>query len=662
MRKGYWVMKKLLIAIGILVLVVVAVAIAAPFFIPVDTVKSKVVEQVKTSTGRDLVIAGKVSLSILPSFSVEANDVSLSNAPGAASKDMVKLDQLKIGLQLLPLLSGKVALDSFVLVKPVIALEVDKQGKPNWEFTTGSGKPAPVTEAAKPNAPAAPASSGGNSISELQLGDVRLDNGTISYQDDRTGQKYLISGINMKVSLPDLDHKFEASGKATYNGKELDLDVTLASPRQAIANKPSDFKLTLGGDVIKLSVVGSLAGGPPLKVGGTVDLDIPSVRGLATWAGKPLPASGGPLGPLSISGKLALEGSKMSFTEAKLGLDAIKGTGELAVDTGGTKPVVRAKLALDKLDVNPYLPPDPPPGAAPAASPAAASAGQKGWSTEPIDFSALNAAEADLGLSFNSLIFKKFEIDKGAMTVALHEAHLDVELVQLALYQGTGVGKVIVDAKATPTIQSSFKLDKVQLNPIVKAAGIGDWISGTANMDFDVATTGRSQKDFVGALNGKGSIAVNSGSISGIDIGALVSNPVKAIEEQSTKSGKTDFASLTGTYTITSGIVKNTDLAMSSPVFQLAGTGTVNLPPQTVDYVISPKLSVGSKGPGLSIPVKVSGPWNNLSYTPDASGLLNSPGAAANAVKGLLGGSKGTGTTGTTKSSPADALKGLLGH
>jgi AsmA protein len=361
-----------------------------------------------------------------------------------------------------------------------------------------------------------------------------------------------------------------------------------------------------------------------------------------------------------VSGKLDMEGAKIGFTGAKIALDAIKGQGELTIDGTNPKPSIKGKLALDRLDLNPYLPQTPPtsPTAQPA-SPAAASAGQQGWSTEPIDVSGLNAANADLALGFTSLAYKKYEIGKGAMTVALHDAHLEVDLTQLELYQGNGTGKITVDGKGVPAIDTSFKLDKVQLGPLVKAAGIGDWISGTVNTEFQVAGTGHSQKELVGTLNGKGDLAVASGTITGIDIGALLSNPIKAIEEQATKTGKTDFASLTGSYTITSGVVKNTDLAMSSPIFQLAGSGTVSLPPQTVDYRIEPKLSAGSKGPGLSVPIKVSGPWNSLSYTPDLASTLANPSNAANAVKGLLG--KGSSDPSQPKQKPADALKGLLG-
>ncbi|MDP1051950.1 hypothetical protein, partial [Klebsiella quasipneumoniae] len=74
-------------------------------------------------------------------------------------------------------------------------------------------------------------------------------------------------------------------------------------------------------------------------------------------------------------------------------LDDTEGTGSGKV-TLGAKPSVTAKLDLETLNVNPYLGEA---GREPAGQPAAG--GPAGWSTDRIDFPALNALDADLALS-----------------------------------------------------------------------------------------------------------------------------------------------------------------------------------------------------------------------------------------------------------------------
>ncbi|HUN45208.1 MAG TPA: AsmA family protein, partial [Stellaceae bacterium] len=80
-------MKKLAIRIGVVVGVLVVLLIVAAFvvpsMIPVDTYKSRLLAQVKESTGRDMRIDGPMHLSILPHLGLDASNVSLSNAPGA---------------------------------------------------------------------------------------------------------------------------------------------------------------------------------------------------------------------------------------------------------------------------------------------------------------------------------------------------------------------------------------------------------------------------------------------------------------------------------------------------------------------------------------------------------------------------------------------------
>ena len=137
-------MKKLLIGVAIVIVLLIAVVVAAPFVIPVDKMTAEVVSRVKAATGRDLKIGGKVSFSIVPVLGVEANDVAFSNPPGAGSPTMAKFAKLQVALKVWPLLRKQVEVDKLVLVDPVIALEVDKQGRPNWQF----GEKAPAAGSA----------------------------------------------------------------------------------------------------------------------------------------------------------------------------------------------------------------------------------------------------------------------------------------------------------------------------------------------------------------------------------------------------------------------------------------------------------------------------------------------------------------------------------
>src|SRR3546814_5483663 len=132
-------MKKLLIGLGVVVVLLVAAAIVISL-IPLDSYKGEIQARVKEATGRDLRIDGDISLSLFPPVAVSVEDVGFANAPGAAAPEMATIDRLDVALQVLPLLRGEVAIDRFILEKPVINLAIDEQGRPNGSEERRVGK------------------------------------------------------------------------------------------------------------------------------------------------------------------------------------------------------------------------------------------------------------------------------------------------------------------------------------------------------------------------------------------------------------------------------------------------------------------------------------------------------------------------------------------
>lgn len=645
-------MKKLLIAIAALVAIVVVAAIAAPFFIPVSVYKDQIEARAQAATGRALAIKGGMSLSLFPSVSIEAKDVTFANAPGASTPDMARLKSLKVAVKLMPLLRGGLEIDSFVLEEPAIVLEIDKQGRGNWVMGTPAAAPA-QTQGGRTSS---------SSPGDIRLGEVRLKDGRITYIDQRSNTKEEITAINATLDLPDLDKPMKLDGGATWHGKPLTVKLDVDKPRAVMAGQPANISLLLGGDPVKIGFKGQVATAGAGRVQGDVDLAIPSVKDLASWVGTPIDARPNTMGALSISGKVDRQGAKTSFNGAKVSLDQIKGTGDLSVDTSGSKPHLRAKLALEKLDINPYLPPEAPAqrsggGTAPATQ------GQQGWSEDPIDLSPLRAANADLDLTVGGLVIRKIEIGKGVVKAQLKDGRLALDLTELALYQGTGKATVILNgAPQVPEFDARISLAGVQAEPILTAAADFKRLTGTFGMETHVASRGKSQKEMVSTMNGEGKAAFTDGAIKGINLAAMVRNVANAfLDPKAQETQKTDFSELGGTYTIQQGIVRNTDLALKSPLLRIEGKGTVNLPQRTLDYRVEPKAVMSTEGQGgqmqasgIMVPVDVKGPWDNLSYRPDLAALIRvDPSRALDALKGAIPAIPGVQLPGAASNPPA---------
>lgn len=678
-------MKKLLIVIGGLVILVIAALLIAPMVIPVDTYKNEILAQVEKATGREARIDGDFGISLFPTVKFTAGKFSLANAKGGKADKMVSLEQLNVQVAVFPLISGNVVIDSFVLDKPVINLEVDAQGRPNWVFTPAAGADAGKAAAeTKDTAPAnAGESSGGLGISGLKLGDVRLVDGRIAYSDAKTGVSQTVDAINMSVSLPSMTSPMAAKGSLVWNKEKIDLVLGIDNPNAFLAGTQTGLNAAVAASTVKFDFKGTASSKPQMKASGTIDLDVPSVRMLAAWAGQPMDAPGTGFGPLKINGQIGVDGQKYSFTKAKLSLDAIQATGDFRFDGSGKVPYINAGLGTGMLDLNPYMPPEKKAGdgaSTPAAPAGTGGNAQKpaaqGWSTDPIDLSGLRAVNADIALNVAGLMVRKIKVGKSAVNVALKGGRLTTKLTEMALYGGNGTATITADgAAATPAVAVKLDLTGLQANPALKDAIDMDKIEGALNANIDVAMRGGSQKAMVSALGGNGKIVFADGAIRGINIGAMVRNAASAfLDSSASEQQKTDFAELSGTFKIVNGILLNDDLALLSPLLRVGGKGTVDMPNRSVNYRIEPKVVASTKGQGSSadtsgikVPVVVSGPWDNLSYKPDLAGVIDGivkdPKKALEGLKNLIPGQGGSGGgSGSALPKPEDALKKLFGR
>ena len=129
-------------------------------------------------TGRDLVIDGDISLSLLPSPTLSVSGVRLANLPGGSSPDMARLKSLDVHVALVPLLSSKIRVTRVTLIEPVVLLERLPDGRANWQFVP----PANASGAAGTASPGA---------ADGPAAQISIDNFTIENSVIRKGRQRL---------------------------------------------------------------------------------------------------------------------------------------------------------------------------------------------------------------------------------------------------------------------------------------------------------------------------------------------------------------------------------------------------------------------------------------------------------------------------------------
>jgi uncharacterized protein involved in outer membrane biogenesis len=438
--------KRLLMGGGGLVAVLVAGLVAAPALINVNSYKPLIVQQVKAATGRDLVIDGPISFSLLPTPTVSVTGVKFFNAAGSKNANMVEVKSVTVQPSLLPLLVGRIEVGEVTLVEPKIVLEINAQGKPNWEFAPSVAEAKPA--AGKPSSPR-----------PLSLGRLTIDNGTLIFSDSKAGLSVVGEKANFSASVGSIDGPYTLAGSATVNGAPLKLDLAVGA--RAADGHTADVSLEAGGGKLgfkgKLSELGAAA-----RVVGVASVSAESlttfVGTLVKLAGQPEPALPPLLaGKFTFDGAVDLSQTAVSARDFKMALGQDSGSGSIAVTLKPT-PSIDGKLAVPKLDLDRWLaalqapPSSTAPGAPQAAAPQAGASAPGG--------SLFGDLNAKLAFEFGELIYNRqpvrnvaleLEAKGGAVAVPKLAATLPGDMVLQA--QSTLSG----DA-ARPSVTGQFSL------------------------------------------------------------------------------------------------------------------------------------------------------------------------------------------------------------
>ncbi|MCA1300129.1 AsmA family protein [Stappia indica] len=467
-----------------------------------------------------------------------------------------------------------------------------------------------------------------------------------------------IEDISASVEIAGLDRPVSLTGGLRWRDESFRLSGT-AEPALMLAGLPAPVRVRVESGRVgagydgAVSVQGALDGDLFLE---TVDL-----RGLAAWLGSPLPPGGG-LKTFSIAGRLGAAPGAVAFTDARIRLDDISGTGKGEIRLSDP-PLITAALALDRLGLDPYLADG---GNAPAparvggkssakSGARAPSGGPVPWSTDPIDLSGLKAVDANLELSARTIAWDKVEVGPSRLTVALKGGRLTADLADLTLYDGSGRGTLTLDGSGpVPVIEAAFDLVDVNAHPFLSALIDFGWLEGRVGTALALRARGASQADLVASLGGTARFDFVDGAVRGINIPRMVRGLTvdTLLGWAENPAQKTDFSSLGLGFEIANGVARSTDLALYGPLVRMSGAGLIDLPRKSLDWRFEPKVVATLEGAppmprgkgedremaGLGVPVIVRGPWNKPKIYPDIKGILDDPKTALKQLEGIGGG------------------------
>jgi AsmA protein len=692
--------------LGVIVLFFVAAAILLPLIIDPNDYKQELVAQVKERTGRDLQIDGDIALTVFPWIGVKVGKISLSNATGFSNPVFASTDNVSIRVKLLPLFSKRLEMDTVTVHGLTLNLARDASGRSNWDDLAKAGAQAGSdTGSEKPSAPGSSDISEGQAAAALAIGGLDINNANLSWEDASQDQRFQIGNlslqtgaiatgepVDMKLALdvqvgkPAIDGHISAHGlldydqalqlarvkdfeiEAKFSGDELpggSARIRLAADIEHDGGKKSVLveKLRLEAEDMKLNGQLKLTGiDTSPAANGTIEIAEFNPRKLLETFSKEVLQTRDPnaLTRASLQATIGGKPNALVIKPLTIHLDDSKLNGELTLPDLKSQ-ALRFNLVLDAIDVDRYMPPESDkPG---ARAPVAATPGAAASAAGQMPNEALRALDVDGRMTIGKLKVAKLKLSDVDVSIKAKDGLIKLHPIDANLYKGTYRGNITVDARGK-TLRTSVdeNLAGVLAGPLLQDLQGQDRLTGAANVNLALQTTGATGDEIKKSLNGSATFAFTDGAVKGVNIARMIREayarikgtalPVEEVEQ------KTDFSELRGSVHIDNGVATNDDFTVMTPLLRINGKGTANLPAETVDYRIKATVVKTLKGQGgdelkdlvgVPIPIHVTGSFAKPNYALDTQELMQAVGKSKiqdtidkkvgdDRVKGLLKG------------------------
>ena len=675
-------MKKIIyILLGLALAAVVAIAALVSLIDP-NQFKPQLAEQVRKSTGRDLVMEGDIGWRFWPSLGLSLEKVQLRNPAGFAEPDLLRFAQGDASVALLPLLSHKLEIGKVTLSGAHLFIQTRADGSSNLSGlvkTSAADKGDGAQSPAGDSQPAAPAASEEKPW-QISLQGVALVEASALVRDDRSGAVsrldrldldlgQLTSGEWVPVTLAAKgaqgDRAFDLKGQAQLKLarevkaselKDLTLGGSLSEPTQRLdAFSLKADRLALGQwSSLALSLSGAQGAADQPTLAGTLEgtlkarldqglqlVEVSDAVLAARLSGDSLPR---PQMNLKLAGFARAELDKQTITLSNLvmGADDALLSGSGAVHLGAV-PKVEFDLKGEKLDLDAWLGQVAPAKAA-AAPAAPAKGGDKGaapaakaLSTMEPDLAALKSVDLAGRLQLGSLRVKGLDLGTVDLQLTLAGGQLSLKQFSAAVAGGQVTASGVLDARQQPArYQVHKRIQGVDVRPLLQTLAQNDRLEGKGDLEVQVQGTGLSEQALRSQMQGKLSLRLSDGALHGINLAEMIREARATLTgkgaDQVKEARKTDFSALTANFQIANGVARSDDIQLLAPALRVKGQGQTALVPETLDFLFLTSVVESSKGQGgksvdelkdVTIPVRIGGHWQAPSYRLDVKELLS---------------------------------------
>lgn len=635
--------------VGALFALIVALLVAVWLFVNPNDYKERIAAEVKSSTGRELLLPGDIKLSIFPWLALELGPASLGNLPGFGSEPFASVQHASLRVRLLPLLHKQLEVGQVEVTGLDLRLKKNAAGRGNWQ---------------SPETPATPASpsSGSSSSSLPDLAGVSIDQSRIAYQDMVASDVHLEVGhvtarsaipVKLELSLTTAKDrppmKFSGKLQATldpqskqYHVADLDLAGTVSAlsgagmvnwsfsapavdadlDRQTLS--VAQFAATLAGAKLSGQLSGTdIEDAPTWK--GKIGLDPLSLRDWMSSLGMTPPTTRDSRALTRFALAAAFDYGKNAarLTDLKAQLDDSTLTGSATIADLDTL-ASSFSLKLDQIDLDRYRSPPEPNAKNGEANTGAQSVNSK---SKPTD--ALKTLQLQGTASIGTAKVSNVTLTQVAVTLDISHGLAHIAPIKARVYGGDYSGDITVDTRpSTPTFKVDQAMTAIDVKPLLTDFAKFTRLSGHGTVTTNLTGSGDDSDAILKSLNGKVNVNLADGALQGMDLWFEVNRAVSLLQKQGlpqgSDSGSTKFDAFKVSADVVNGVASSKDLTITSQNLHVTGQGTSNLSTQAIDYQVKATLlksAAANAGTLADVPVLIGGTFSDPKVRPDVEGL-----------------------------------------
>jgi len=557
-------------------LIVIGVVI---FIYTLDINKYKpVLEQtVSNQTGREFTIHGDIGISpsLIPVITL--NGLNLANAPWASTDSMLNAERVEARLSLLPLLSGTVHINNFILHNTRINLEKNPDGIWNWELdvlTSDAGAPPPLSEQSAPLPP-------------IFIDEIDIRNAYISYIDQQTDTSTAFNITEFTSSVSGLDSPLHITVIAEYDNLPLTISGTVGPLDTLLAD--NNYLIDLAGsfDAVEFEARGNIE--RPMQLQGA---DISFSGRLRTLADlNELATSELPdIRPVTVNGKITFDDlDRISINEFRAQLGASDISGDIVLQLAESTPRLTAGLSSDTMDLSPFMVEEK-------------EETEFLFSRDELDLAGLSWINADISLSIAQLELPKINLANTELTVKLQNGHLQ-----------SSTTTTVAGGKLSASIGLQSRDNAVMLNTDISGSNImleqlphsqRQWFTGgPVELQIKGSGHGNSVAGIIGDFTGNVLIKVGEATMPNSSVDLVGADILMSVYNRFNPFANNEEFSLLEcaviNFYVNNGlIIVDRQIAMQTSKMNMVGSGEINLITESLNLGMKP---YAREGLGLNI-------------------------------------------------------------